>query len=704
MTMIKKMNFGTKINIIIVAVIFMCYIGVFSSILIQIKSKSINDSETLAKEITSSYATQITSNFEGLEVIGKDLRNSLIKQMDLNLQNRDLVIEMQKGILNEHPEVFGVTVAFEANAFDGKDEEYKGRKEFAENGMFIPYASRDGNQVVVLPAYDDQTDMTWYNKPKELKGTYITEPTVYNVNGQDISMVSLAMPILDDTGKFLGVISLDYKLDTLEELVSEKKPLGGTVELISNKGIYIASGEDPSLKMQDAKESGDDLGKIISETSQGKESYTYGKSVKDNKKVLMVSYPVNLENTKTNWILCSEIPNEKILESYNKIFNVILAAALISLIIVILVIGLVIKKMTRGIKYAEQQMRLLASGDLTIEIDNKYLEREDEIGKMFKSVSEMQKSYKNIITEINNECNIVLSSVNVTKEKIDDLNAMISDVSATTEQLSASMEETAASTEEVNASSTNMETVIKTMEASIMTGEMAAKEIEGRAINLKSDAIKSKEVSNDVALKMQDGLKIAVGKAKAVDKINELTGKILEITEETNLLALNAAIESARAGEAGKGFAVVAEEIRKLAETSKETAIEIQKINREVVEAVDDLKETSNEVIKFIGTQVIEDYDKLVDTGEQYRNDAVVFNELVNNIGEISKELISGTGNIITAINEVSQATNEGAAGTTTIAAKSNDVVYLTEGVIEQTAKTKECTGKLLEVVSIFKV
>ncbi|WP_315071995.1 methyl-accepting chemotaxis protein [uncultured Clostridium sp.] len=682
----------------------MCYIGVFSSILIQIKSKSINDSETLAKEITSSYATQITSNFEGLEVIGKDLRNSLIKQIDLNLQNRDLVIEMQKGILNEHPEVFGVTVAFEANAFDGKDEDYKGRKGFAENGMFIPYASRDGNQVVVLPAYDDQTDMTWYNKPKELKGTYITESTAYNVNGQDVSMVSLAMPILDDTGKFLGVISLDYKLDTLEELVLEKKPLGGTVELISNKGIYIASGEDSSLKMQDAKESDDDLGKIISETSQGKESYTYGKSVKDNKEVLMVPYPVNLENTKTNWILCSEIPNEKILESYKKIFNVILAAALISLIIVILVIGLVIKKMTKGIKYAEKQMRLLASGDLTIEINNKYLEREDEIGKMFQSVSEMQKSYKKIITEINNECNIVLSSVNVTKGKIDYLNIMISDVSATTEQLSASMEETAASTEEVNASSINMETVIKTMEASIITGEMAAKEIEERAINLKSDAIKSKEVSNDVALKMQDGLKTAVGKAKAVDKINELTGKILEITEETNLLALNAAIESARAGEAGKGFAVVAEEIRKLAETSKETAIEIQKINREVVGAVDDLKETSNEVIKFIGTQVIEDYDKLVDTGEQYRNDAVVFNELVNNIGEISKELISGTENIITAINEVSQATNEGAAGTTTIAAKSNDVVYLTEGLIEQTAKTKECTGKLLEVVSIFKV
>lgn len=203
---------------------------------------------------------------------------------------------------------------------------------------------------------------------------------------------------------------------------------------------------------------------------------------------------------------------------------------------------------------------------------------------------------------------------------------------------------------------------------------------------------------------MQESLRVAVEKSKAVDKINELTASILEITEQTNLLALNAAIESARAGEAGKGFAVVADEIRKLAENSKETTMEIQQINKEVVMAVNDLKGTSNEVINFIGTQVMKDYDKLVDTGEQYRNDAIVFNELVSTIGEISDELINSTEDIITAINEVAEATNEGATGTTLIANKSNEVVNLTEEVVEQTHKTKECADKLLEAVSIFKI
>ena len=148
----------------------------------------------------------------------------------------------------------------------------------------------------------------------------------------------------------------------------------------------------------------------------------------------------------------------------------------------------------------------------------------------------------------------------------------------------------------------------------------------------------------------------------------------------------------------------MADSIKKLAETSKDTAIEIQKINTEVLSAVNALKETSTEVINFIGTQVVKDYDKLLETGDQYKNDAIVFNKLVSTIGDISDALIKSTEDIVRSIDEVSLATNEGAEGTTIIATKSNDLVNLTEEVVTQTNRTKECSNKLLDVISVFKI
>lgn len=700
----KKLGLGAKISISIGSIILICYVVLFSSILVNLYSQSISENEALAKEVSQSYATQITSRFEKLEILTKDLRNAVVNQMKAGTQNRDLIIEMQKGVLNNNPDVFGITVAFEANAFDGQDSSYIGRKEFSETGMFIPYASRGDNEIVVEAAYNNQTDMAWYNRPKELQGTYITEPTQYMVNGKNVLMASLAIPILDDNKNFLGVISIDYNLDTLEKIVSEKSPIGGTVELISNQGIYVASGEDQSLKMKDAKENSDEWSKIISETSKGNPYYAYGKSITNGKDVLMVSYPVNLEGTTTNWILCSQIPKENILEGYSKILKIVLFSAITSLILVIVVISLLVKKMTKGLKYASDQMNLFAKGNLNINFEERYLRSSDEIGKMFKSMLEMQKSFVNIISGVKNECSVVLDSINNTKLRTEDLNNQMGDVSATTEELSASMEETAASAQEINSASAEIKKSINNMLINVSNGKDTAREIERRAINLKEQSLESQAKSNNISNEMKAKLEDAIEKSKAVDKINELTDEILSIAEQTNLLALNASIESARAGEAGKGFAVVAKEIGKLAETSKATATEIQNINIAVNNAVGSLKDASTNVIDFINNQVVNDYNKLVETGEQYKNDSIIVNKLIDKISTISNELSTSTQDIITAIDEVAQATNEGANGTTIITNKSTEVVNLTEEVVEETYKTKECAEKLIEAVTIFKL
>lgn len=224
--------------------------------------------------------------------------------------------------------------------------------------------------------------MTWYNEPKKTKHTFITEPTVYKVNGKDVDMASLVIPILDETKNFKGVISIDYKLETFQKIVEKIKPMGGFVQLLSKNGIYVANGANDKLIMTDAKKSSQDWDNIVNQTSIGKEDEMFEKSLSTGKDVLRSAYPVNIDGTDMNWTFCSDIPVESILKDFYTQLKQIILIAIIALVVVIVSTVLIVSHMTRGLKYAETQLNLLSQGDLSKEIDIRYSKSEDEIGKM----------------------------------------------------------------------------------------------------------------------------------------------------------------------------------------------------------------------------------------------------------------------------------------------------------------------------------
>ena len=140
--------------------------------------------------------------------------------------------------------------------------------------------------------------------------------------------------------------------------------------------------------------------------------------------------------------------------------------------------------------------------------------------------------------------------------------------------------------------------------------------------------MKSKNDTNAKVSKIQGILKDAVKESQNVEQINSLTNDILDIANETNLLALNASIEAARAGEAGRGFSVVAEEISVLADSSRNTANNIQGISQVVNEAVQKLSDSAQQMLQFVDETVLTDYDSFVSIVNQYQTDAEEMNRI----------------------------------------------------------------------------
>lgn len=170
------------------------------------------------------------------------------------------------------------------------------------------------------------------------------------------------------------------------------------------------------------------------------------------------------------------------------------------------------------------------------------------------------------------------------------------------------------------------------------------------------------EVREDIQKKiqvLQTQLQERMEDAEQVHVIAQLSEEIVDIADQTNLLSLNASIEAARAGEAGKGFAVVAEEIGHLAEASSQTANQISEINQVIVRVVDALANASNELLQLMRTQVMGDYDLLVDTGRQYGETTLQFKEqmqsLYDAMGVIQNNMSKIARHVQDITKEVSQ-------------------------------------------------
>lgn len=361
----------------------------------------------------------------------------------------------------------------------------------------------------------------------------------------------------------------------------------------------------------------------------------------------------------------------------------------ICLILAILILTIIVSRITKGLMQVNAKIYDLVhnEGDLTQKLD---VRSGDELELIAGNVNELLAYIRKIMIGISSGSMRLMSSSRKMVDHLSSADESITDVSATMQEMSAAMEETTSSLNQITEAIDEIYSSVERIAGNADAGKVSSQEMESRASGANDAAAEGEKKANIETEKMAASLNEKIAKSKSVEQIEILTSNIIEITEQTNLLALNASIEAARAGEAGRGFAVVADEIGKLAGNSADAAAKIRQVSAEVIQAVDELAEGSQQMIEFVRNSTEEGFGGLVATSENYATDANAMRAMMEQFAQTAEELRSTMDGIRESISSVNIAVEESAKG---IAGVSESSVQLTGNVNDIQSEASDNNG-----------
>ena len=700
--------------------------------------------------------TQIESALDAARTLAQAFSAIKIENMSLS---RDQADAMLRQVVTQNPKFLAAYTLWEPDAFDGLDSQYANAEGTDETGRYIPYWVRSNGQIIVEPLVDYETagPGDYYQIPKNTRQEAIIDPYLYPINGVDVLITSLVVPIMAN-GQFYGIAGVDLPLDFLQELADEFIAYGGAakVAIISNNGSLAAVEGQPDLVGQTMKEfkNGDtgwenDLAVIQSGQTK----------VNDERGIYETYVPVTFGSTATPWSVNLIIPTSTITaEATASMWRMLAIGALLNGLAIAL-LWFAAGNIASPVKRLTRIAGVIAQGDLDQEVD---VLQADEVGLLANAFREMiaylremvataqaiaqgdlsqdvqprsaqdglGSAFSKMIASLRQSVGQMAESANSLSEASSQLAQAAGQAGQATNQIASTVQQvakgTAQQSEAVNRTAASIEQMSHAIDgvargaqeqsqavsqASNVTGEIssAIQQVAGNAAAVSEQSTQAASAARTGVQSVQhtvqgmEAIRAKVGlSAQKVQEMGQRSGQVGAIVEtiediasQTNLLALNAAIEAARAGEHGKGFAVVADEVRKLAERASAATKEIGGLIRSIQSTVSEAVAAMNE------------------SAREVENGVVLANQAGSSLGEIvsaseavlvqaeqatasANRMTQASDQLVGAVDSVSAVVEENTAATEQMAASSSEVTQS----IENIASVSEENSAAIEEVS----
>ena len=505
-----------------------------------------------------------------------------------------------------------------------------------------------------------------------------------------------------DTGKPIGYAGGGVYADALHEKLSELTNDGKTDSYMINikTGLHIF---DKDISLAGKAIENPMLLQVIEMIEKNPEqkydSFTF-KDEENNSCIGMYTYLSN-----RGWAIIITAKESVVFEVVKENKIILGLICIVAYVLILFMTWIIVRINTKPLNKIEKSIKKLQNLDLSQSKEiTSYIGHTNEIGVIATAVESLRKSFTQIVDVLKQSSDSLLESSDTMNEESSGLMNNVIENAATTQELAASIISTNESIKIMEDRMNHIVGMMNDVEQRIQQGYNKSAELSKSSIEMKNIVKDSLEASRRNIEKNQKNVENAMSDLESLSQINNMANEILDITRQTNLLSLNASIEAARAGEAGRGFAVVASEISKLADSSSDTATNIQEICNETNASIGAVQKCFDEIIGFLENDVANRFEEITKSSEEYNIAVESIKDIMNAIQNDMQQFSTEMKDINDQVNSIRLASKDNEVAVEDIVSK-NENTNTTASVLNEILKTNQNnTSKLQNLVQEFKI